>query len=130
MRTGLVFFSRKLGPTFNSGPINAAEVAGERSRHVWGSSRPDDSRADEYVKDYVSWGAGPRGSQNLVLAAKARALLLGRTAPTVADVRTVALPILRHRIIVSHRAVGDSITSEHVLGHLLAAEPAAAEMAS
>jgi MoxR-like ATPase len=71
------------------------------------------------VKDYVAWGAGPRGSQNLVLAAKARALLLGRTAPVVDDIRAVALPILRHRIIVNHRAVGDSVTSTHVVEHLL-----------
>jgi MoxR-like ATPase len=84
-----------------------------------GSSRAEDPRADSYVRDYVLWGAGPRGSQNLVLAAKARALLLGRSAPTVEDVRSVALPILRHRIIVNHRAVGDSVTPEHVVRHLL-----------
>jgi MoxR-like ATPase len=84
-----------------------------------GSSRGEEPRADSYVKDYVAWGAGPRGSQNLVLAAKARALLLGRSAPTVDDIRSVALPVLRHRIIVNHRAVGDSVTSEHVVGHLL-----------
>jgi len=83
------------------------------------ASRPDVPQAGQYVKDYVSWGAGPRGSQNLVLAAKARALLLGRTAPVVDDIRAVALPILRHRIIVNHRAVGDSITSGHVIEHLL-----------
>ena len=72
-----------------------------------------------YVKEYVEWGAGPRGSQNLVLAAKARALLQGRAAPTVEDVRAVALPVLRHRIIVNHRAVGDSVTTRQVVSHLL-----------
>jgi MoxR-like ATPase len=86
---------------------------------ICGSSRPDDSRASSYVKDYVAWGAGPRGSQNLVLAAKARALLLGRTAPVVEDIRAVALPVLRHRIVVNHRAVGDSVTSSDVVTHLL-----------
>ncbi|MEX0725739.1 MAG: MoxR family ATPase [Planctomycetaceae bacterium] len=84
-----------------------------------GSSRPDDTRASSFSKEYVAWGAGPRGSQNLVLAAKARALLFGRTAPTVEDVRAVAHPILRHRLIVNHRAVGDSITSEQIVDHLL-----------
>ena len=74
-----------------------------------GASRPDDPRAPQFVRDYVAWGAGPRGSQNLVLAAKARALLVGRCAPSVEDVRAVALPILRHRIIVNHRAVGDGV---------------------
>jgi MoxR-like ATPase len=86
---------------------------------ICGSSRPDDPRADRFVKDYVSYGAGPRGSQNLVLAAKARALLEGRTAPTVEDVRKLALPILRHRVIVNHRAIGESINSQRVAEHLL-----------
>ena len=84
-----------------------------------GASRPVEPGADRYVRDYVAWGAGPRGSQNLVLAAKARTLLMGRSAPTVEDVRAMALPILRHRIIVNHRAVGDSISSQDVGEHLL-----------
>jgi MoxR-like ATPase len=84
-----------------------------------GSSRPGDPRAGRYVADYVAWGAGPRGSQNLVLAAKAHALLNGRTAPTVEDVRAVALPVLRHRLIANHRAVGDGVTAKDLVGHLL-----------
>src|SRR5205085_6452181 len=84
-----------------------------------GASRPADERADAFVKDYVAWGAGPRGSQNLVLAAKAHALLDGRTAPTAEDVRAVALPVLRHRIIVNHRAVGDRVAAADVVRHLL-----------
>jgi MoxR-like ATPase len=85
-----------------------------------GGSRPEDARATSMVKQYVSWGAGPRGSQNLVLASKAHALLDGRTAATTADVRAVALPVLRHRIIVNHRAVGDEVTSHKIVEHLLA----------
>jgi MoxR-like ATPase len=84
-----------------------------------GASRPTDSRADRFVKDYVSWGAGPRGSQNLVMAAKALALLDGRTAPTNEDVRRIALPVLRHRIIANHRAVGDGIATPNIVDHLL-----------
>ncbi|MEN6407113.1 MAG: MoxR family ATPase [Thermoguttaceae bacterium] len=84
-----------------------------------GASRPEDAKAGQFVRDYVAWGAGPRGSQNLVLAAKARSLLAGRTAPTADDIRTVALPILRHRIIVNHRAVGDSVASADVIARLL-----------
>src|SRR4051812_27304088 len=84
-----------------------------------GASRPSDPRASGHVKDYVEWGAGPRGSQNLVRAAKARALLEGRTAPTVEDVKAVALPILRHRIIVNHRAVGDGVSAANVVGRLI-----------
>jgi MoxR-like ATPase len=84
-----------------------------------GASRPDDARAAGKVRDYVAWGAGPRGSQNLVLAAKARALLVARSAPVVEDIRAVAEPILRHRIIVNHRAVGDSVTSSDIIRNLL-----------
>jgi MoxR-like ATPase len=86
-----------------------------------GASRPGDPRADQYVRDYVAWGAGPRGSQNLVLGAKAHALLAGRTAPTVEDVRAVALPVLRHRTIASHRAIGDGIGAPDIVAHLLKA---------
>jgi MoxR-like ATPase len=84
-----------------------------------GSSRPDDPRAGAHVKEYVAWGAGPRGSQNLVLAAKARALLQGRTTPTVEDVRALAVPILRHRIIANHRAVGDRVTVPAIVDRLV-----------
>ena len=84
------------------------------------ASRPADRRAGKFITEYVRWGAGPRGSQNLVLAAKARALLMGRTAPTVEDVRAVALPVLRHRIIPNHRAVGDSIGTPQIIERLLA----------
>jgi MoxR-like ATPase len=84
-----------------------------------GGSRPAEENAIKYVKNYVTWGAGPRGSQNLVLAAKARALLEGRTAPTVADVQAVAVPVLRHRVLINHRAVGDVISSSSVVEHLL-----------
>ena len=84
-----------------------------------GASRPVDGRATAFAKDYVAWGAGPRGSQNLVLAAKARALLDGRTAPTIDDVQRVSFPVLRHRIIVNHRAVGDNVKPDDVIRHLL-----------
>jgi MoxR-like ATPase len=84
-----------------------------------GASRPADERAGNYIQSYVAWGAGPRGSQNLVLAAKARALLDGRTAPTAADVRAVAVPVLRHRVLVNHRAVGDGVSSTDVVSRLL-----------
>jgi MoxR-like ATPase len=96
----------------------ARNVAAHAVR-LCGASRPEDPRSSKFVRDYVAWGAGPRGSQNLVLAAKARALLLGHAAPTADDVRASALPILRHRVIVNHRAVGDSVASADVVDHLL-----------
>ena len=96
-------------------PQNVAALA----VRLCGSSRPGDSRAGKFANDYVAWGAGPRGAQNLVLAAKARALLDGRPVPTTADVKSIAVPVLRHRVIVNHRAVGDGVTAEHVVGRLL-----------
>jgi MoxR-like ATPase len=84
-----------------------------------GSSRPTDSRASQFIKDYVAWGAGPRGSQNLVRAAKAKALLESRTTPTIEDVAALALPVLRHRILTNHRAVGDAVGSEQIVERLL-----------
>ncbi len=84
-----------------------------------GASRPEDQRVNPFAKSYVSWGAGPRGSQNLVLAAKAHALLMGRTAPTFDDVKKVALPVLRHRILINHRAIGDAVTSDAIIERLL-----------
>jgi MoxR-like ATPase len=89
-----------------------------------GTSRPTDPRATKHVKDYVAWGAGPRGSQNLVRAAKAKALLEGRAAPTIEDVRTLAAPVLRHRILPNHRAVGDRVTADAIIEQLLADVPA------
>jgi MoxR-like ATPase len=96
-------------------PPHAAQYA----VRLCGSSRPADTRAKQFVRDYVAWGVGPRGPQNLVWAAKATALLDGRTAPTIEDIRRVALPILRHRVIVNHRAVGDGVSAEEVVRHLL-----------
>ncbi len=99
--------------------VPAANNVAACAVRLCGLSRPEDPRSSKFVRDYVAWGAGPRGSQNLVLAAKARALLLGRAAPIAEDIRAMALPILRHRIIVNHRAVGDSITSADVIDRLL-----------
>jgi MoxR-like ATPase len=96
-------------------PDNVAEFAVK----LCGSSRPGDPRAGQHVSDYVSFGAGPRGSQNLVMAAKARALLEGRTAPIIADVKAVAAPILRHRIVGNHRAIGDGVTTDDIVLRLI-----------
>src|SRR5262245_52621405 len=98
-------------------PQNVASLAVQ----VCSISRPDDTAAGQFVKDYVAWGAGPRGSQNLVLAAKARALLMGRTAPTSEDIHSVAVPILRHRIVTNHRATGDGVRAEDIVKRLLQA---------
>ncbi len=96
-------------------PANVAEF----SVRLCGATRPNEPTASAIAKDYVSWGAGPRGSQSLVLAAKARALLQGRTAPIVDDIRQQAVHVLRHRIVVNHRAIGESVTSQDIVQRLL-----------
>ncbi len=83
------------------------------------ASRPESNDAPESVRNYVAFGAGPRGSQNLVMAAKARALLEGRTAPIAADVQAVALAVLRHRILMNHRAIGDNFSVENLISDLI-----------
>jgi len=79
------------------------------------STRPDDPDATALVKKYVSWGAGPRASQYLVLGAKARAALDGRPVPDLADVRAVALPVLRHRLVLNFQAEADGVGVEQLL---------------
>jgi MoxR-like ATPase len=84
------------------------------------STRPSPD-APEYVRKYVSWGAGPRASQNLILAAKARAILNGRYAVSIDDVRALAMPVLVHRVVRNFHAEADGVGSRAVIEHLLAA---------
>src|SRR5690606_9377013 len=71
------------------------------------ATRPEDEAAPELVRRYVSWGAGPRASQYLVLGAKARAAMAGRAMPTYEDVRAVAPLVLRHRVVTNFQAEAD-----------------------
>ncbi|MGD9611455.1 MAG: AAA family ATPase [Kiritimatiellia bacterium] len=82
-------------------------------------TRPSDPLGDEYVRNYVEWGAGPRAAQYLTLAAKALAVLRGNPAASEEEVRAVARPILRHRVIPNYNATGDGIDVEAILDHLL-----------
>jgi MoxR-like ATPase len=84
------------------------------------ASRPKDPSADDYVRNYVSWGVGPRCTQHLVTAAKASAILDGRPSPEVRDVREMAMPVLRHRIIPNYNALGEGLDSASIVEHLLA----------
>lgn len=83
-------------------------------------SRPSSELADDFVKNYVAWGAGPRASQSLVRAARALALLRGQPAASMEEVKAVAAPVLRHRILPNYNATGDNITVEQIITHLLA----------
>jgi|TARA_R110002167_G_scaffold2441_5_gene12381 MoxR-like ATPase len=82
------------------------------------ATRPE-TTTDSYVKDWVDWGAGPRAGQAMILTAKANALLEGRLAVTLQDIKSVALPVLRHRVLVNYRAEAEGITSDKVATHLL-----------
>jgi MoxR-like ATPase len=99
--------------------VPVPQVVAAYAVKLCGASRPGDSRASQYIKDYVAWGAGPRGSQNLVRAAKAIALLDGRATPTINDIQSVAKPVLRHRVLPNHRAIGDGVGAEQIIAHLL-----------
>jgi MoxR-like ATPase len=83
------------------------------------STRPADRRAPEFVRRYVTWGAGPRASQYLVLGAKARAVLHGRFCAGCEDIRAVAHPVLRHRILTNFNAEADGVKSETIVDRLL-----------
>ena len=85
------------------------------------ASRPDGKSPPEVVKSYVAFGAGPRASQALILGAKARAVLDGRFAAEVDDVRALAHPVLRHRIVASFRAEAEGVKATDVITAILAA---------
>lgn len=82
-------------------------------------TRPDNERTNDYVKNYLDWGAGPRASQNLILAAKTHAAFYGKFSPDIEDVKAVATGILRHRIIKNYKAEAEGITEERIIEKLL-----------
>jgi len=81
------------------------------------ATRPE-TTTNPYVKEWVSWGAGPRAGQAIIVTAKARALMQGRLAVTPEDLKHVAYPVLRHRVIVNFRAEAEGITSDKVTEEL------------
>ncbi|MCL9807878.1 AAA family ATPase [Flavobacterium luminosum] len=81
-------------------------------------TRPDNPLATEFVKNYLDWGAGPRASQNLILAAKTHAALNGKFSPDIEDVQAVAIGILRHRIIKNYKADAEGISEEVIIKKL------------
>ena len=84
------------------------------------ATRPDSAHATADVKNYVAYGAGPRASQCLARAARALALIRGQSSASPDEVRAVALPVLRHRIIANYNATGEGITTDQILTKLIA----------
>jgi MoxR-like ATPase len=83
------------------------------------TTRVHKGNVPKFVRDYVSWGAGPRASQHLVLAAKSRAILAGRFYVSTEDVRAVLHPVLRHRVLTNFNAEADGISSDEIITRLL-----------
>jgi MoxR-like ATPase len=83
------------------------------------ATRPNEPDTPEFVRKMMSWGAGPRASLNLIVAGKARAALRGRCHVSEEDIRAVALPILRHRIVPSFAARSEGMTSDSLVERLL-----------
>jgi MoxR-like ATPase len=82
-------------------------------------TRPNENGAPQFIKDWISWGAGPRASQYLILGAKTRAILDGRPTPDIDDVRSVARPVLRHRIVTNFNADAEGVDAIKIIERLL-----------
>jgi MoxR-like ATPase len=82
-------------------------------------TRPDSDTSPAFVKDWISWGAGPRASQYLILGAKSRCILDGRTTPDIDDARSVARLVLRHRIVTNFNAEADGVNAVDIIDRLL-----------
>ena len=82
-------------------------------------TRPSAEGAHPKANEYLNWGAGPRASQNLILAAKAVSIMHGAGSPTVEHVKAVAKPILRHRIVVNYKAKAEGLNADDIIDALL-----------
>ena len=87
------------------------------------ATRPNEPGASDFVRHWLSWGAGPRAGQNMILAGKARALMRGRLFVTVEDIEAVAPPVLRHRIIPNFNAEAEGITVEQIVEKIITMIP-------
>ncbi|CAM1341272.1 AAA family ATPase [Tenacibaculum aestuarii] len=98
--------------------IPVADNVVEYAVKLVGKTRPKSDKATELIKKYIDWGAGPRASQNLILAAKAHAAVHGKYSPDIEDVQAVAIPILSHRIVRNYKAEAEGITIKEIINSL------------
>jgi len=98
--------------------IPVADNVVEYAVRMVSKTRPDSTTATDLVKQYIDWGAGPRASQNLILAAKAHAAIQGKFSPDIENVQAVAYSILRHRIIKNYKAEAEGVTEEQIIESL------------
>ncbi|MGE5680742.1 MAG: AAA family ATPase [Bacillota bacterium] len=99
--------------------VPVADNVIEYSVKLVNKTRPKDGEAQKFIKDWVSWGAGPRASQYLILAAKTRAIIQGRFTPNIEDVKHAVVPVLRHRLIANFNAEAEGITSVEIVKRLM-----------
>lgn len=99
--------------------VPVAENVIEFAVKISNMTRPVNGNSPDYIKQWVNWGAGPRASQYLILAAKTRAVMQGRFTPNIDDVRFAMLPVLRHRIITNFSAEAEGIKAENVIKRLI-----------
>ena len=98
--------------------IPVADNVIEYAVKMVGKTRPLSDEASDLVKNYIDWGAGPRASQNLILAAKTHAAVHGKFSPDIENVQAVAIGILRHRMIKNYKAEAEGVTIEHIIKSL------------
>ena len=100
--------------------VPVAENVIEHAVNLVAMTRPSDERAPKITQDWLEWGAGPRASTFLVMAAQAKCLLSGKTTPDIDDINNIAKPVLRHRIITNFTAEADGVSKEDILDQLIA----------
>jgi MoxR-like ATPase len=98
--------------------IPVADNVVEYAVKLVSKTRPNTVNASEEVNQYIDWGAGPRASQNLILAAKTHAAIQGKFSPDIENVKAVAISVLRHRIIKNYKAEAEGITKENIINNL------------
>ena len=99
--------------------VPVAEHVFVYARDLVRATRPNEDGAPKFVKEYISWGGGPRAGQNLIVGGKARAILEGRFHVSTDDIKAVAHPVLRHRMVTTFHADSEQITTDDVIDMLL-----------
>ena len=106
--------------------VRSVPIAEETARYavrIAAASRPNSDTSPDFINNWVNWGAGLRAAQSMVLAAKARAILAGRSHVSPADIKALAHPVLRHRILANFKAEAEGITSDKIIDRLLESIP-------
>ncbi len=112
-----------LGVPGRTGQVVVAEDIARYAVRLVDASRPGRQTDHSFIREWVKWGAGLRASQSLILAGKARALILGRYHVSVTDIQALARPVLRHRIIPNFYAESERVTPDNLVERLLEAVP-------